>query len=236
VEHGLRLIAHGADLLDVGGESTRPGAAAVALEEELTRVVPVIKELAGRTQVPLSVDTSKAEVARQCLETGARIVNDVTALMGDPAMPDVMRRSGAGVILMHMQGTPATMQINPIYGDVVADVRRFLEQRLEAADVAGIAREKIVLDPGIGFGKTAAHNIQLLAHLEEFQALSRPVCLGVSRKGFLGKLLARPVDQRLAGSLAAVCFAMGRRAVQVVRVHDVQETRDAITVFAALGA
>jgi dihydropteroate synthase len=235
VEHALRLVAGGADLLDIGGESTRPGAAPVPEQVELTRVLPVVKELAGRTAVPLSVDTSKAAVARACLAAGARIINDVTAMTGDPAMADVVREAGAGVVLMHMQGTPATMQDNPTYDEVVADVRRFFEERLRSAESAGIAREKIVLDPGIGFGKTVAHNVSLLARLEEFQALGRPVCLGVSRKGFLGKVLARPVAERLAGSLAAVCFAMGRRAVHVVRVHDVRETRDAVTVYRALG-
>jgi dihydropteroate synthase len=230
----LELIRQGADLLDIGGESTRPGAASVALAEEVARVVPVIKELAARTCVPLSVDTSKAEVARRCLEVGAHIINDVTALGGDPAMPEVARARGAGVILMHMQGTPATMQLEPHYDDVVADIARFFEERLQAAGSLGIARERVVLDPGIGFGKTRAHNLALLARLETFQRFSRPVCLGVSRKGFLGRLLDRPVDRRLAGSLAAVCYALGRKAVQVVRVHDVEETRDAVTAFTAI--
>jgi dihydropteroate synthase len=234
VRHGLELVRQGADLLDIGGESTRPGAAPVPVEEELARVVPVVKELAAQAAVPLSVDTSKAEVARQCLEAGAHIINDVTALTGDPAMAEVARAKGAGVILMHMQGTPATMQLAPHYDDVVADIAQFFEERLRAAAAAGIPPERVVLDPGIGFGKTAAHNLALLAHLETFQKLSRPVCLGVSRKGFLGRILDRPVDQRLAGSLAAVCFALGRKAAQVVRVHDVQETKDAVKVFTTL--
>ena len=234
VRHGLELIEQGADLLDIGGESTRPGAVPVVLEEELARVVPVVSELARRTTVPLSVDTSKAEVARQCLAARARVVNDVTALAGDGDMAEVVRRSGAGVILMHMQGTPATMQAEPHYDEVVADVRRFLAERLQATTSRGIAGEKIVLDPGIGFGKTLAHNLTLLARLDEFQDLGQPVCLGVSRKGFLGKVLGRPVGERLAGALAAVCYAMSRGAVQVVRVHDVRETKDAVTLFAAL--
>jgi dihydropteroate synthase len=234
VRHGLELIEQGADLLDIGGESTRPGAVPVALEEELARVAPVVSKLARRTAVPLSVDTSKAEVARQCLAAGARIVNDVTALAGDGDMAEVVRLSGAGVILMHMQGTPATMQAEPHYDEVVADVRRFLAERLRAATSRGIAGEKIILDPGIGFGKTLTHNLTLLARLDEFQDLGRPVCLGVSRKGFLGKVLGRPVEERLAGALAAVCYAMSRGAVQVVRVHDVRDTKDAVTLFAAL--
>jgi dihydropteroate synthase len=236
VAHGLRLIAEGADLLDIGGESSRPGATPVPLEEELRRVVPVVQQLAAQTPVPLSIDTVKAEVARQCLEVGAQIINDITALTGDPAMPAVVRGAGAGVILMHMQGTPATMQINPHYDDVVHDIAHFFEARLQKLANCGIARERIVLDPGIGFGKTVEHNLELLARLGEFQTLGCPVCLGVSRKGFMGRLLQRPVHQRLAGSLAAVGYALSRCAVQLVRVHDVAETRDLVTVFQTLGA
>jgi dihydropteroate synthase len=234
VNHGLELVRQGADLLDIGGESTRPGSAPVPPEEELARVQPVVRELAARTSVPLSVDTNKAEVARQCLEAGAHIVNDVTALTGDPGMAGVVRDRSAGVILMHMQGTPATMQVNPTYQDVAEDISRFFEERLAAVAAAGIAGARVVLDPGIGFGKTSAHNLTLLARLEAFQKFGRPVCLGVSRKGFLGRVLDRPVHQRLAGSLAAVCYAFARRAVQVVRVHDVAETADAVTVLTAI--
>jgi dihydropteroate synthase len=234
VEHGLELVRQGADLLDIGGESTRPGATPVPLEEELRRVVPVVQKLAELTTVPLSVDTSKAAVARAALEAGAHIINDVTALRGDPEMPDVAAAFAAGVILMHMQGTPQTMQLNPTYEDVVAEVAGFLEARLRAVADQGIAGEQVVLDPGIGFGKTREHNIRLLAHLEELQKLGRPVCLGVSRKGFLGRLLDRPLDQRLAGSLAAACHAMGRHAAQILRVHDVAATRDAVVVYRAL--
>jgi dihydropteroate synthase len=236
VEHGLALVRQGADLLDIGGESTRPGAAPVPLEEELRRVLPVVQQLAQQTSVPLSVDTSKAAVARAALEAGAHIVNDVTALLGDPEMPSVVASFGAGVVLMHMQGTPETMQLNPTYQDVVAEVAGFLEARLRAVADQGIAGEQVVLDSGIGFGKTREHNIRLLARLEELQKLSRPVCLGVSRKGFLGHLLDRPLDRRLAGSLAAACHAMGRHAAQILRVHDVAETRDAVVVYQALEA
>jgi dihydropteroate synthase len=235
VAHGLRLVEQGADLLDVGGESTRPGAQPVPLEEELRRVLPVIQELRARTVVPLSVDTSKAAVARACLQAGGHVVNDVTALRGDPDMAAVVRESGAGLILMHMQGTPATMQQAPHYDDVTAEVAGFLQERLQAAAILGIATARVVLDPGIGFGKTDAHNLQLMARLAELQALGRPVCLGVSRKGFFGRLLqGRPSGGRLAASLAAACHAVTRRAAQVVRVHDVEETRDAVTVLAAL--
>lgn len=234
VAHGLELVAQGADLLDIGGESTRPGATPVPVDEEMRRVLPVVEQLAKRTPVPLSVDTSKAAVARACLDAGAQIINDVTALTGDPVMAEVVLQARAGVLLMHMQGTPATMQSDPRYDDVVREIGQFFEARLQALAELGIAREHIVLDPGIGFGKTVEHNLVLLARLEAFQCFGRPVCLGVSRKGFLGKILDRPLDQRLAGSLAAVCYALSRKAVQVVRVHDVAQTRDAIRLFAAI--
>jgi dihydropteroate synthase len=234
VAHGLKLLGEGADLLDIGGESSRPGATPVPLEEELHRVVPVVERLAAQSPVPLSIDTCKAEVARQCLEAGAQVINDITALRGDAAMAEVVGATAAGVILMHMQGTPATMQVKPDYEDVVRDITRFFEARLRDLADSGIPTERVTVDPGIGFGKTAQHNLELLARLEEFQALGRPLCLGVSRKGFLGKLLQRPVHQRLAGSLAAVCYAMSRGAAQVFRVHDVAETRDVVTVVQAI--
>jgi dihydropteroate synthase len=234
IRHGLDLVAQGADLLDIGGESTRPGATPVPLEEELIRVVPVVGGLAAQTDVPISIDTSKAEVARQCLAAGAQIVNDVTALTGDSSMAQVVQAARAGVILMHMQGTPQTMQINPTYDEVVTDIAHYLEERLRAAAAAGLSPEQIALDPGIGFGKTRAHNLTLLARLEEFQKLGRPVCLAISRKGFIGRVLDRPVDQRLAGELGIIGFAMSRRAVQIVRSHDVQATKDAVTMFAAI--
>ena len=236
VAHARELLRQGADLLDVGGESTRPGSQPIPLEEELARVVPVVAELARSCDVPLSVDTCKAEVARQALAAGAHVVNDVTALRGDPAMAEVVRAGSAGVVLMHMQGTPATMQIAPSYEDVVAEVTAFLDARLQAAKDLGIAAERVVLDPGIGFGKTSEHNLRLLSGLHHLGRLGRPVLLGVSRKGFLGRLLGRSVDERLAGSLAVVCHALARKAVQVVRVHDVAATRDAIEVFSALDA
>jgi dihydropteroate synthase len=234
VVHGLELVGQGADLLDIGGESSRPGSQPVPLEEELNRVVPVVQKLARLTTVPLSVDTTKAEVARQALAAGAHVINDITALLGDPLLPEVVRTHEAGVILMHMQGTPATMQLNPTYEDVVREVTDFLQARLQALRNFGIAEDRAVLDPGIGFGKRGVHNWELLRRLEELQRLGRPVCLGVSRKGFLGKRLERPLGRRLAGSLAAACFALGRGAVQILRVHDVAETRDVVEVYRAL--
>jgi dihydropteroate synthase len=233
VAHGLELVRQGADLLDIGGESTRPGAEPVPLEEELRRILPLVRALAAQTDVPLSIDTYKAETARQALAAGAHIVNDVTA-MGDPDMAEVVRTSGAGLILMHMRGTPRTMQDNPVYDDVTAEVAGFLQARLQAAADVGIAGPRVVLDPGVGFGKTGEHNLELLARLAELQRLGRPVCLGVSRKGFLGKRLGRPAGQRLAASLAAVCHALAHGAAQIVRVHDVAETCDAVRLFRAL--
>jgi dihydropteroate synthase len=234
VAHGLALVEQGADLLDVGGESSRPGALPVSEEEELARVVPVVRALAEATAVPLSVDTTKASVARAALEAGAHVINDITALRGDPGLAGVVRSFGAGLILMHMQGTPATMQANPTYDGVVAEVVAFLEARLQAAAQLGIAGPQVVLDPGIGFGKTTEHNLGLLANLERLTRLGRPVCLGVSRKGFLGKVLGRPLGQRLAGSLAAVCYALARHTAHIVRVHDVAETRDAVALIGAI--
>jgi dihydropteroate synthase len=234
VAHGLELVRQGADLLDVGGESTRPGAAPVPAEEELRRVVDVVRELACRSGVPVSIDTSKAEVARAGLRAGAQVVNDVTGLRGDPGMVEVVRASGAAAVVMHMQGTPQTMQEDPRYEDVVREMGEFFEERLQTLTGLGIGAERIALDPGIGFGKTSTHNRELLARLEEYQRFGRPVCLGVSRKGFLGRLLQRPVEGRLAGSLAAACFALGRQSAQILRVHDVEETRDAVTVYAAI--
>src|SRR3954471_12646865 len=185
VEHGLRLAADGADLLDVGGESSRPGSQPVSLEDELARVVPVVRGLSGRLSIPISVDTTKAEVARQALAAGAAIVNDITAGLGDPDMAAVAREAGAGVVLMHMRGTPATMQRSPTYADVVGEVRDFLAERVRAWVAAGVPAERIAIDPGIGFGKTSEHNRLLLKHLDAQSALGRPVLLGVSRKGFL---------------------------------------------------
>jgi dihydropteroate synthase len=236
VAHALRLAAEGADLLDVGGESSRPGAEPVPPDEELRRVLPVVRECARQTLLPVSVDTVKAEVARQALAAGAHIINDITALRGDPKMADAVRDAGAGVILMHMRGTPQTMQIDPVYNDVVAEVGEFFADRLRFASERGIDSECLALDPGIGFGKTFAHNLQLLRKLGDYRRFGRPVCLGVSRKGFLGKLLGRPPDDRAVGSVAVACHAVVRGAAQILRVHDVAAHRDAVVMLEALAS
>jgi dihydropteroate synthase len=234
VEHALRLAAEGADILDVGGESTRPGSKAVPVDEELARVIPVVRALAARVDIPISVDTSKAEVARQALGAGASIVNDVTAARGDPDMVGVVREFGAGVVLMHMQGTPETMQLNPHYQNVVAEVRAFLASRVLAFQEAGVAADRLAIDPGIGFGKTFAHNMTLLRDLGELASIGRPVVLGVSRKGTLGQITGRPRAERLAASLAAACYCASHGAAQILRAHDVAPTVDAAKVIAAI--
>jgi dihydropteroate synthase len=234
IEHALRLAAEGADFLDIGGESSRPGAKSVSLEEELARVVPVVRGLAGRTDVPISVDTTKAEVARQSLAAGAAIVNDIAAGLGDPDMVSVVCDTGAGIVLMHMQGTPETMQQAPAYTNVIAEVRDFLTARVEAFVSAGVPLEHIALDPGIGFGKTYEHNLALLRHLGEINPGGRPVVLGVSRKGFVGHVTRKPVGERLPGSLAAACYCATLGTAHVLRVHDVSATLDAAKVIEAI--
>jgi dihydropteroate synthase len=234
IEHGLRLVADGADFLDIGGESSRPGATPVSLAEELDRVVPVVRGLAERTNVPISVDTTKAEVARQALVAGAHIINDITAGLGDQGMAAVVRDAGAGFILMHMQGTPQTMQQNPTYADVAAEVRDFLAERVRAMVAAGIPEGHLAVDPGIGFGKTFNHTLDQLRELDSLNALSRPIVLGVSRKGFIGQITGRDRSQRLAGSLAVACYCAARGSAHVVRVHDVAETVDAMKVIGSL--
>ncbi len=230
--HGFDLIAEGADILDIGGESTRPGAEPVSADEELRRVLPVVERL-RQTGVLLSIDTAKAAVARAALEAGAHIVNDVTALRGDPEMADVVADFSAGVVLMHMQGTPRTMQANPTYKDVVSEIREFFSERRRAAHAAGIADECIVFDPGIGFGKTVEHNLAILRRLGEFLLLGRPVLAGPSRKSFIGKVLDVPVDDRLEGTAAAVAVAVWNGAA-IVRVHDVRAMKRVAQMTAAV--
>jgi dihydropteroate synthase len=234
ISHGRELVEDGAAILDVGGESTRPGAAEVAVEEELRRVEPVVAGLAP-LGVDISVDTSKAVVAEAAIGAGATIVNDVTALRGDPAMAGLVAERGVGVVLMHMAGDPRTMQVNPEYGDVVAEVRDFLAARLAAAVAAGIAAERIWLDPGIGFGKTDQHNFELLRGLGELTALGRPVLVGTSRKSFIGRTDGSATDDRLGGTIATSILAATAGA-SVLRVHDVRELAEALTVASAVFA
>ena len=233
VEHGLALERAGATLLDVGGESTRPGASPVPEDEELRRVIPVIEGLRTRgSAAQLSIDTSKASVARAALTAGATLVNDVTALRGDPEMAAVIADADADCCLMHMLGEPRTMQRDPRYSDVVSEVKAFLEARLNVAVAAGVAEERILLDPGIGFGKTTEHNLALLRRLTEIVALGRPVVIGTSRKSFLGKITARPVEDRIAATIATNVVAYERGA-RVFRVHDVGPVHDALAITAA---
>lgn len=227
------LAAEGADVIDIGGESTRPGAAPVPLDEELRRVIPVVRRVAKALRVPVSVDTSKAEVAQRALDAGARIINDVTALRGDPAMAAVAARTGTQIILMHMRGIPGTMQRRPRYRDVVRDVAAFLEEAARRAQAAGIARRRIWLDPGLGFGKTVSHNLALLGGLDRLAALGYPVVIGPSRKSFLGALLDADIGERLAGTLACVAAAW-QRGARMVRVHDVRPAVELLTVLQAI--
>jgi dihydropteroate synthase len=229
---GGRLVAEGADLLDVGGESSRPGAESIEAEEELARVIPVIEALASEVAVPISVDTTKAEVARRALAAGASIINDIRAL-ADRELAEIVAQQGAGIVLMHMAGTPRTMQVAPRYGDVVAEVRDFLAGRAEWAESLGIPRSRIALDPGIGFGKTIEHNLELLRNLGQFANLGYAVLVGTSRKGFLGALTGRTVSERTTASVVSSLAAIVAGA-DVVRVHDVGPMVDAIKVWGDL--
>jgi dihydropteroate synthase len=229
-----RMVDEGAAIVDVGGESTRPGSAGITLAEELRRVEPVLAAIAG--ELPVSIDTSKAEVAHRAVELGAELINDVTALRGDPAMAEVVASSGAYLCLMHMQGSPRTMQAEPAYGDVASEVAAFLEERLSFAVAAGVAEDRICLDPGIGFGKTVEQNAELVRRLDVLLALGRPLLVGLSRKRSLGRMLGDPeaTTGSLAASIAAAVVAYERGAT-IVRVHDVRETVEALTVAHAIG-
>ena len=234
VARALQLVAEGADLLDIGGESTRPYAAPVSAAEELRRVLPVIKKLAAEVQIPLSIDTSKAAVARAAIEAGVEIINDITGLSGDPAMVDLAIDSGVGVCAMHMQGTPQTMQDNPAYDDIVGDIRAYLRERRDALLSAGVSPERICLDPGIGFGKTHEHNITLMRQCYEFHELGCPLLVGHSRKGFLGKLIGDKEADRTNATIGGA-LALAVQGVQIVRVHDVRPVREALVAFDATG-
>jgi dihydropteroate synthase len=234
IGRALQLVDDGADMLDIGGESTRPYSDRVDASEELRRVLPVIQALAAQVKIPISIDTSKAAVAAAAIDAGAEIVNDVTGLEGDPAMIDLIKKMVVGVCVMHMQGTPQTMQDNPTYANVVAEIGEYLRQRRDALLSAGISRERICLDPGIGFGKTHEHNITLMRHCHEFHTLGCPLLVGHSRKGFLGKLIGDKVADRTNATVGA-SLALAVQGVQIVRVHDVRPVREALVTFESTG-
>ena len=233
VADGVELAAAGADIIDIGGESTRPGARAISKEEELERVLPVVRGLRRAVSIPISIDTYKAHVAEAALGEGADIVNDISALRFDPAMVVLVAAEKVPVVLMHMQGTPRTMQAEPRYGDVLREVKDFLATQIRLALDSGIAPERIIIDPGIGFGKTLDHNLRILHGLAELSRLGQPLLVGASRKAFIGKILDVPPDERLEGSLAAAVAAVLSGA-NIIRAHDVKETRRAVNVADAL--
>jgi dihydropteroate synthase len=234
VAHALELVEQGAEILDLGGESTRPGATPVSEEEELRRVIPVIEKLAAKNKIPLSIDTMKPAVARAALQAGASIVNDVAANRHEPAMWQIVAEFHAGYVCMHAQGTPQTMQQNPVYADVVREVGDFFRERLEKLQSHGLAPEQVVFDPGIGFGKTLEHNLSLLAGLRSFTKFQRPLLLGVSRKSFLGKISGAEANERLPASLACTMLALADGGAQLIRTHDVAETGRAVRMAEAV--
>jgi dihydropteroate synthase len=232
IDHAMRLAESGANILDIGGESTRPYSDPVSTDEELRRVIPVIEALVSRVAIPISVDTSKARVAQAAIDAGAQIVNDITGLEGDSDMASVVAKAGVGVCAMHMQGSPQTMQDNPQYENVVADILGYLQKRDLALQSAGITPDRICLDPGIGFGKTTEHNHQLLQFAESFLTLRRPILIGHSRKGFIGKLIGDKQRSRDAGTLG-ISLALAKKGIQILRVHEVASTVDALICFKA---
>jgi dihydropteroate synthase len=233
VAHALAMAKSGADLLDIGAESSRPGSLPIDEAEEMRRLIPIVKAVCQAVSIPVSVDTTKASVARQALEAGAAIVNDISGLRFDRDMAAVVAETGAGLVLMHMQGTPRTMQRNPVYTDVVQDVKAFFAERIEVAVKASISTKQIILDPGIGFGKLLGHNLTLLARLRELTTFRRPLMVGVSRKSFIGQVLGRSVNDRLFGTAAAVAVAVAQGA-DLVRVHDVAEMKDVVGMVEAV--
>jgi dihydropteroate synthase len=233
VDQAQKMIAEGTDIIDIGGESTRPGASYVSEEEEITRIRPIVEALGKCTDVPLSIDTRKASVAQVALDCGASIVNDVSALQDDCRMAQVVQESGAGVVLMHRQGSSATMQEAPQYKDVVGEVKSFLSKRVALARSMGISPDRIIIDPGIGFGKTCYHNLKILANIGEFLQLEQPLMIGLSRKAFIGELTGKPVTEREMGNAAAIATAVWQGA-HILRVHDVAAMKDAIRVAQAL--
>ncbi len=228
-----RMVDEGADLIDVGAESSRPGSQGISEEEESARILPVVKELSRRWQNPVSVDTTKPEVAKRALDNGAAIINDIAGLQRDPRMAEIIAEFKAGVIVMHMNGTPATMQDNPVYENLIQDIMGYLIRSVSIAETAGISPDSIAVDPGIGFGKTIEHNLEILARLDRFKSLDKPILVGVSRKSFIGRLLDLPVEERLEGSLITGMLAVMKGA-DIIRVHDVIETRRMLKLVQAI--
>jgi dihydropteroate synthase len=233
IERGLELVAQGADILDVGGESTRPGSDAISPEEELKRILPVISELREKTNVMISVDTTKSAVAEAALEAGADIINDISAFRFDDRMPLIATETGAPVVLMHMKGVPKTMQSSPYYEDLFQEIRCFLEERIATAEAYGIKRENIIVDPGIGFGKSLEHNLSIINNLNFLEKLNRPILVGISRKSFIGKILNLPPEERVEGTIASAVLSVLKGA-HILRVHDVEPVKRAITVAEAI--
>jgi len=230
VHRALEMAHEGADIIDIGGESTRPGSAGASAAEELKRVLPVVEAVAAKAGVPVSVDTRKSEVAEEALKAGASVINDISGLRHDREMAGVAARYGAGLIVMHMKGAPENMQENPSYGDLIGEITGSLRESIDIAKQAGVAEDNIIIDPGIGFGKTVEHNLMILNRLGEFKSLGRPICVGVSRKAFIGKLLGGvPPEARLSGTLAACAIAIMKGA-DILRVHDIKEAKEAATV------
>lgn len=222
VEHGERMAAEGADIIDIGGESSRPGSEPVPEEVEASRVLPVIQELAKRIHIPISIDTYKASIAKKALEKGASIINDISALRWDPDMVPLIASKGIPVVLMHIKGTPKDMQINPHYDDLMTEIISFFNERIEYAINSGISHHQIIIDPGIGFGKTIEHNLEIIRHLKDLKQLNKPILIGTSRKSFIGKILNLPVNERVEGTAATVAISIANGA-DIIRVHDVKE-------------
>ena len=233
VETAERLVEDGADIIDVGGESTKPGSEPITIEEEIKRTIPVIKKLSKRIDAPISIDTAKSDVARLALENGASIVNDITGLGSDRKMISVVKEFNAKVVVMHIKGTPQTMQVNPEYGNLIQEIKDKLRTIIEKAIIGGIKKENIIIDPGVGFGKTLEHNLEILNRLFEFKELGSPILVGPSRKSFIGKLTGAEPDKRIFGTIASVAIAI-KNGADIVRVHDVKEIKQAVVVSDAI--
>jgi len=233
IDRALQMVEEGADIIDIGGESTRPFSDPVPLEEELRRVIPVIEAIAPKVAVPISIDTYKAKVASEALQAGASIVNDISGLRFDPDLAKVVSENGAGLILMHIKGTPKTMQLDPHYEDVILEIKEYLKESIKKAESEGVHPDSIVIDPGIGFGKKLNHNLEIFRRLRELEELGKPILVGPSRKSFIGEILGVPVSERLYGTLGAVAYC-ALKGVHIVRVHDVKAVRQVLDIIDAI--